>query len=81
MAMRKLTAKAKLFVLGLLLGAGVSFPLGMNFGRDEPLLSNPMAKIDVKEQVVETVKRSTESVLEGAREKIHQATEPLASTN
>ena len=76
-----MTAKLKLFALGLLLGACVAFPLGMNFGRNEPMLSNPLAWLDVQEQVSERVMRSTEIVLEGAREKIHEATRPLADTN
>jgi hypothetical protein len=62
----------KVFIFGLLVGAIVAFPLGINFGRDEPLLSNPFAKQPVKKQVVE----KAEEALETAREQVHKATEP-----
>ena len=32
------------FVAGLVIGAAVAFHLGINFGRDRPLLSNPYEK-------------------------------------
>lgn len=81
MKIRQMTAAVKPFALGLLLGACLSFPLGMNFAREAPLLSNPLSEVDFQEQVSETVKRSTETVLEGAREKIHEATQPIANAN
>jgi hypothetical protein len=71
-------AKARLIILGLVLGAIGAFPLGVNFGRDEPLLSNPFAKPDLQDQVIERVKSGTDTALEGARETIHEATRPLA---
>jgi len=73
--------KLKLLALGLLLGVVLAFPMGMNFGRNEPLLSNPLREVDVQEEVAAKVKESAETVLEGARVKIHEATQPLADTN
>ncbi len=73
--------KAKLFILGLVVGSFGAFPLGVNFGRDEPLLSNPFVKPGLQDQVIERVKSGTDTVLEGARETIHEATRPLAQTN
>ncbi len=73
--------KVRLFILGLLLGSFGAFPVGVNFGRDEPLLTNPFARHDLQDQVIERVKSGTETALEGARETIHKATRPLAETN
>ncbi len=73
--------KVRLFILGLVLGSVGAFPLGVNFGRDEPLLSNPFAKPGLQDQVIERVRSGTETALEGARETIHEATRPLAQTN
>jgi hypothetical protein len=73
--------KAKLFILGLVLGICAAFPIGFNFGRGEPVLSNPFAKAGLREQVVERVKTSTDTALEGARETIHEATRPLAQSD
>ncbi len=73
--------KVKLFILGLLLGSFGAFPLGVNFGRDEPLLSNPFAKAGLQDQVIERVKSGTNTALKDARETIHEATRPVAETN
>jgi hypothetical protein len=73
--------KLKLVALGLFVGVVLAFPLGMNFGRNEPLLSNPLKKLDVQEEVAARVKESAESVLEGARVRIHEATQPLVDAN
>ena len=73
--------KAKLFVLGIVLGALAAFPVGVNLGRDAPLLSNPFSQTDLKNQVVERVKTSTTTVLEDARDTIHDATKPLAQVD
>ena len=72
--------KARLFILGLVLGSAGAFPLGVNFGRGEPLLSNPLAKPGLQDQVIARVKSGTETALEGARETLHKATRPLAQT-
>lgn len=64
----------KKFLLGLLAGAIVAFPLGINFGKDVPLLSNPFAaKPDISKRVVER----TEELVEGAKGAIHEATKPV----
>ncbi len=73
-------ARVRLFTLGLVLGTCAAFPLGVNFGRDEPLLSNPFAKVALQDQVIERVKSGTDTAIEGARERIHEATRPLART-
>lgn len=70
-------SKIKTFIFGLVLGLLIAFPIGINFGRDAPLLSNPFARRDITDKVVETVKEGTEKALEGAKEKIHEATEPV----
>lgn len=68
--------KARLFVLGVVVGSALAFPLGINFGRGAPLLSNPFARADVKEEVVARVKTGASMALEDARESIHDATGP-----
>ncbi len=61
------------FVKGLVIGAIIAFPLGMNFGKDEPLLSNPFAiKADISERIVEESGR----LLKETKRAIHQATRP-----
>jgi hypothetical protein len=70
--------RAKFFVLGIVFGALAAVPLGVNIGRDAPLMSNPFAERDLKAQVVERVKETTTTALEDARETIHDATKPLA---
>ncbi|MEK7207130.1 MAG: hypothetical protein AAB134_04535 [Pseudomonadota bacterium] len=51
----------------------IAFPLGINFGKDVPLLSNPFAaKPDISKRVVER----TEDMVEGAKGAIHEATKP-----
>lgn len=68
--------KAKLFVLGIVVGGLLAFPFGFNIGRGAPLLSNPFSQVDLKDEVVERVKTGTTMALEDARETIHDATRP-----
>jgi len=65
-------AKLKMFFTGLFVGAIIAFPLGINFGKGVPLLSNPFANRDVKTKVTTGAKK----MLEEAKEGIHEATKP-----
>jgi hypothetical protein len=67
-----MAAKLKAFLVGLILGGGVAFLLGMNYGRDEPLLSNPFADRSLSGKV----KQKAGEMVETARGKIHAATKP-----
>ena len=61
------------FVKGMLAGAVVAFPLGINFGKDVPLLTDPFAaKPDIADKVIER----TNSLIEDTKGMIHAATEP-----
>lgn len=62
----------KKFLVGFVVGALIAFHLGINFGRDRPLLSNPYEK-----SVVEKVKERAGEAVETTREVIHEATEPV----
>ncbi len=64
----------KKFFIGLVVGLIVAFPLGINFGKDKPLLSNPFA---AKPDITERVKERTGEVLKETKEAIHDATKPL----
>jgi gas vesicle protein len=64
----------KKFIYGIIIGAIVAFPLGINFGKDKPLLSNPFA---AKPDISERVKERTEAVLKDTKEAIHEATKPV----
>ena len=64
----------KKFFIGLVLGLIVAFPLGINFGRDVPLLSNPFA---AKPDITERVKERTGELLKETKEAIHEATKPV----
>jgi hypothetical protein len=64
----------KKFLFGLVVGAVAAFPLGINFGKDVPLLSNPFAaKPDITERAVERAGQA----MEEAKEAIHDATKPV----
>lgn len=63
-------------LLGLVAGLIIGFPLGINFGRGVPLLSNPLEQKDLKSRVTESVKEKTGELMEGAKESIHKATRP-----
>ena len=64
----------KKFFYGLIIGAIVAFPLGINFGKDVPLLSNPfVAKPDIPNRIVER----TGNLIEDTKEAIHDATKPV----
>ena len=64
----------KKYVIGFVIGVIIAFPLGINFGKDVPLWSNPFAaKPDIPDRVVER----TEKVLEETKEAIHEATRPM----
>lgn len=64
----------KKFFFGLIVGAIVAFPLGINFGKDKPLLSNPLA---AKPDIPEKVKERTEEAIQSTKEAIHEATKPV----
>ncbi len=69
------------FLLGLILGALIAFPLAHNLGAGKPLLSNPLEKKDLmektrdlaKEIASETGKSFDESMAE-IKKSIHEAT-------
>jgi gas vesicle protein len=67
----------KYFLVGMVVGAIIAFPLGINFGRDEPLLSNPFKNTEVKEQVKKRASETGKEIVEEARETLHKATEPV----
>jgi len=64
----------KKFLMGLVVGAIIAFPLGINFGKDVPLWSNPFAaKPDIPERVIERAGQAADDV----KEAIHEATKPV----
>jgi hypothetical protein len=51
----------KKFIIGLLVGAVVSFPFGINYGRGAPMLSNPFAaKLEQAKDKIEQVKEAVQ---------------------
>ncbi len=63
----------KKILLGLVVGIVVAFPLGINFGRGAPLLSNPFIKPEIQKKV----KAQAESIVEDTKSAIHDATKPM----
>ncbi len=64
----------KKFFIGLAIGLIVAFPLGINFGKDVPLFSNPFAaKPDIPDRVIER----TGNLIEDTKGVIHEATKPV----
>jgi hypothetical protein len=64
----------KKFFIGLAIGLIVAFPLGINFGKDVPLLSNPFT---AKPDITQRVKERTGELLKDTKEVIHDATKPV----
>lgn len=62
----------KTILIGALVGAVIAFPLGMNYGRERPLLSNPFAEVDV----THSVKVGAQQIVDETRAAIHDATKP-----
>lgn len=61
------------FLIGIIFGMVIAFPLGINFGKDVPLLSNPFAaKPDLTHRIMER----TGDLIEDTKEAIHDATKP-----
>jgi hypothetical protein len=64
----------KKILMGMVFGAIVAFPLGINFGKDVPLWSNPFAtKPDIPERMIERAGKTANDV----KDVIHQATKPV----
>lgn len=64
----------KKFLAGFVIGLVLAFPLGINFGKDVPLFSNPFAaKPDIPDKVLER----TGELVEDAKDAIHKATKPV----
>ena len=63
----------KKFVMGFILGLLVAFPLGINFGKDMPLWSNPFA---AKPDIPERIKERAGELLKDTKEAIPVATAP-----
>jgi hypothetical protein len=71
------------FLLGLIIGAVIAFPLGVNLGKDKPLLSNPLADKPLAERMKDDAREAIEqgsaaaaNLAEKTREAIHDAAAP-----
>ena len=62
------------FATGLLIGGLVGLWFGMNIGKDQPLLSNPLADVPLAQQAG----RSAQEAAESAREGVEQAGETVS---
>ena len=62
----------KTLILGLVLGAVITFPLAMNYGRGDSLLSNPFRDRSLQAKAKSQVK----DIADKARAKIHEVTKP-----
>jgi hypothetical protein len=65
-------SRLKFLIFGIIIGAVFAFPLGINFGRDDPLLSNPFTNPSMQDRV----RDKAEELAEEARERLHKATKP-----
>jgi len=64
--------RIKYLIFGIIIGSVFAFPLGINFGRDDPLLSNPFENPSMQDRVREKARELADE----ARERMHKATEP-----
>ena len=69
---RNMVTTMKKVLLGMLLGAAIAFPLGANYGRNAPWLSNPFAE----RRLGDTVKVKAEHLIDNTKGAIHEATRP-----
>ncbi len=65
--------RIKYLIFGIIIGTVLAFPLGINFGRDDPLLSNPFENPSMQERVRDKARELANE----ARERVHKATEPV----
>jgi len=72
-AMASAGGNMKKLLYGFIIGFVLGFPLGINFGKDQPLWSNPFA---AKPDLSERLKERAADALQDAKEAIHEATEP-----
>jgi hypothetical protein len=63
----------KTLMLGLVIGAIVGFPLGMNYGRGDSLLSNPFRD---RSSLQEKAKSKVKDIADKARAKLHEVSTP-----
>lgn len=66
-------SKIKNLIFGIIIGSVFAFPLGINFGRDDPLLSNPFNNPSMQDRA----RDKAAELANEARERVHQATEPV----
>ena len=69
------------FLLGLILGALIAFPLAYNLGAGKPLLSNPLEKKDLMEktrdlaaEIASETGKSLDESMADIKKAIHDAT-------
>lgn len=65
--------RIKYLIFGIIIGTVLAFPLGINFGRDDPLLSNPFENPSMQERVRDKARELANE----ARKRVHKATEPV----
>lgn len=65
-------SRISLLIFGIIIGTVLAFPLGINFGRDDPLLSNPFNNPSMQERAREKAR----ALADDARDRVHRATEP-----
>lgn len=63
----------KKIVIGIIIGAIVAFPLGFNFGRGVPILTNPFAR---RSDLSGKVEHKAAEVVQSTKAAIHSATAP-----
>ena len=67
----------KKFIVGLIIGAAIALPMGVNLGKGVPILSNPFAGKSLSEQLKATTKaakKTTDKMVDDARKVIHEST-------
>jgi hypothetical protein len=71
------------FLFGLIIGAVIAFPLGVNLGKDKPLLSNPFAERPLGARITDNAREAIREgsdvaaeLVEKTREAVHEATAP-----
>ncbi len=65
--------RIKFLIFGIIIGSAFAFPLGINFGRDDPLLSNPLNNPSMQDRA----RDKAMDLADEARDRVHKATEPV----
>lgn len=67
----------KAFLVGLIIGLIIAFPLGMNVGKGKPVFSNPFTDKPLAEQIKDAARETSEAVKEKTGEMVEETKDAI----